>query len=526
MSRCRPASSPGTSLQLPDLAARRTFPGWRLARLRSSAFAPNRFDLVVVGGGIVGAGVAALATELGLAVALVDRADFASGTSSASSKLIHGGLRYLRQGDLGLVREALRESRQLASTIAPHLVRPLRFLLPVYDNGPYGRVAIRSALLLYRGLAGGGELRIADAAEAASLVPSLRTDGLRGAGLYADAQTNDARLCLANLRAAAERGAVVLNYAEAVGLERAAGEYRLHLRDRVGEAAAVASARAVVNATGPWVDGLRRLEDARAGTSVVLSKGAHLVLPLPDGWDAALTIPVDKSRVTFAVPWEGVLLIGTTDDAFDAGPDAVEVSDQDTRQVLAEAARALTPDVTRPEAVLAGFAGLRVLPTARRGTASARRETTVTRGPLGMLSVAGGKLTTYRRIAASVLRALGPELGLARVRPAAIPLPGAADPATVADALRRSHPELDGPTAATLARTYGSLADEVLTAGELEPLVAGAPELVAQASYARDREWAVHADDVLRRRTTLALRGFDTPELRERVQALLKVPAS
>jgi glycerol-3-phosphate dehydrogenase len=490
-------------------------------RLRS-----DRFDLAVVGGGIVGAGVAALATELGLAVALVDKSDFASGTSSASSKLIHGGLRYLRQGDFGLVREALRESRQLASAIAPHLVRPLRFLLPVYDDGPYGRVAIGSALWLYRGLAGGGELRIADAAEATLLVPSLRTAGLRGAGLYADAQTNDARLCLANLRAAADRGAVVLNYAEAVGLEGASGEYRLHVADRVGGTAVAVASRTVVNAAGAWVDEVRRLEDARAGTSVVLSKGAHLVLPLPGGWDAAVTIPVDKSRVTFAIPWEGVLLLGTTDDAFEAGPDDVEATDEDARQVLAEASRALATDVTRLDAVLAGFAGLRVLPTVRGNTASARRETTIGRGPLGMLTVAGGKLTTYRRIAASVLRALASELGLSRVGPAVVPLPGAADPATLAEALQRARPQLDGPTVATLVRTYGSLTEEVLAAGELEPLAPGASELVAQAVYGRDREWAVYADDVLRRRTTLALRGFDTPELRDRVQTLLRTPAS
>ena len=320
-----------------------------------------------------------------------------------------------------------------------------------------------SALWLYRGLAGGGELRIADAAEAASLVPSLRTAGLRGAGLYADAQTNDARLCLANLRAAADRGAVVLNYAEAVGLERASGEYRLHVVDRVGGAAVAVAARTVVNAAGAWVDEVRRLEDSRAGTSVVLSKGAHLVLPLPDGWDAALTIPVDKSRVTFAIPWEGVLLLGTTDDAFDASPDAVEATDEDVRQVLAEASRALAPDVTRPDAVLAGFAGLRVLPTARRGTASARRETTITRGPLGMLSVAGRQadhLSAHRGFGAASARArararsscLRPPCRC-RERPTRRPSPtrcGARDP------------ELDGPTAATLARTYGSLADEVL----------------------------------------------------------------
>jgi glycerol-3-phosphate dehydrogenase len=490
--------------------------------------AGERFDLLVVGGGIVGAGVAALAAEHGLRVALVDRADFASGTSSASSKLIHGGLRYLRLGDFRLVWEALQEARALAGTVAPHLIRPLRFLLPVYDDGPYGRAAIRSALWIYRALAGqGGEMRIVDAAEAASLVPSLRTERLRGAGLYADAQTNDARLCLANLRAAADRGAAVLNYAELVAVERAgAGRYRSNVQDRAGGGSLSVSARCVVNATGPWVDEVRRLEDPHASRSVSLSKGCHIVLPLPDGWSAALTVPVDHSRVSFALPWEGVLLLGTTDEPFDAAPDELAVTPEDELQILREAGGALMPDAILRGRVLARFAGLRVLPGAGGRTSSMRREVTVSRGPQGVVTVAGGKLTTYRRIAASVLDVLRAELGLRRVRVAPTPLPGACDPDRLAASLRRSHPALEDDTVATLARTYGTLAEEVLAAAQevpeaLEPLAPGTPELAAQAWYARDREWAVAADDVLRRRTTLALRGFDGPEARTRVERLL-----
>jgi glycerol-3-phosphate dehydrogenase len=495
--------------------------------------AGERFDLLVVGGGIVGAGIAALAAEHGLRVAVVERADFASGTSSASSKLIHGGLRYLRLGDFRLVWESLQEARALAGTVAPHLIRPLRFLLPVYDDGPYGRAAIRSALWIYRALAGqGGEMRIVDAAEATSLVPSLRTQRLRGAGLYADAQTNDARLCLANLRAAAERGAAVLNHAELVSIERAgAGRYRSHVQDRAGGSSLSVSARCVVNATGPWVDEVRRLEDPHASRSVSLSKGCHVVLPLPDGWSAALTVPVDHSRVSFALPWEGVLLLGTTDEPFDAAPDELAVTSEDEAQILREAGTALVPDAISSEHVLARFAGLRVLPVAGRRTSSVRREVTVSRGSQGVVSVAGGKLTIYRRIAASVLDALRTELGLRRVRAAPTPLPGACDPGRLAASLRRSHPDLEGETVATLARTYGALATEVLGyANELpealEPLAPGTPELVAQAWYARDREWALGADDVLRRRTTLALRGVQGSDVCARVERLLAmVPA-
>ena len=484
--------------------------------LSSREFAFDRlgresFDLLVIGGGIVGAGVAEQASELGLAVALVDRADFASATSSASSKLIHGGLRYLRMGDFRLVHEALSEGQALLNTVAPHLVQRLPFVLPVYDDGPYGKTAIRSALWLYRALAGqrvGGS--IITPAEAAALVPSLRLDRVKTAGLYVDAQTNDARLCLANVRGAAARGAVVLNYAEVVSIGTGGAE----VADRVGDSVVSIRARAIVNATGPWVDHVRRLEDPHAGTSVTLSKGAHLVLDRPSGWEAAVTIQIDKTRVSFAIPWEGMLLLGTTDEPFDAAPETLEVTDADERQILAEAARGLVDDAVRPESVRARFAGLRVLPAVRRGTAKARRETTITVGPGGMVTVAGGKLTTYRRIAGGVLDALRPQLGLRRVDDVPTPLPGAADPEAVVAALCRERPDLDSAVASSLAHTYGSLAAGVL-ATDHDPLV-------AQVRYACEHEWAVHADDVLRRRTTLALRGLDTPQIRAQVDELLR----
>jgi len=470
--------------------------------VQTFAQAERRFDLVVVGGGIVGAATAAEAARSGLKVALLERHDFGSGTSSASSKLIHGGLRYLRLGDLRLVREALAEARLLRRVVAPHLVRELEFVLPVYQGGPYGPLAIRGALGAY-GVLGGRRGRVVSAGTAAALAPHLCREGLRAAGVYADAQTNDARLTLANVRAAADAGAVVASRCEVTGIARASGGL-------VVEAGGTElHATAVVNAAGPWVDAVRRLEDPRAGTSVALSKGVHLVVDAPEGFDAALTIPVDRTRVSFALPWEGVLLLGTTDSAVDA-PGSLGVTAAEEEQVLAEAAQGLPAELLQP--VRARFAGLRVLPLGHDGTARARREVTCSRGPLGMVSVAGGKLTTYRLIARSVLDALRPELG-GRVRSEPFPLPGAGPV-----------PPLTGvppAVAAHLVSTYGALAAEVAAYEAFEPLVPGEPEVEAQVLYARDREWAVDAEDVLRRRTTLALRGLVTPELEARVSRIV-----
>lgn len=227
-----------------------------------------------------------------------------------------------------------------------------------------------------------------------------------------------------------------------------------------------------------------------------------------------MTIQVDKARVSFAIPWEGMLLLGTTDEPFDAAPETLAATDADERQILAEAARGLVAEAIRPDAVRARFAGLRVLPAARRGTAKARRETTITVGPRGMVTVAGGKLTTYRRIAGGVLEALRPQLGLQRLDSRPTPLPGAADPEAVAAELCRERPELDPTVASSLAHTYGSLAADVL-ATDPNPLA-------AQVRYALEHEWAVNAEDVLRRRTTLALRGLDTTELRAWVDELMR----
>jgi glycerol-3-phosphate dehydrogenase len=450
--------------------------------------ASRRFDVLVVGGGIIGAGIAEAAAAHGLAVALVERGDFAGATSSASSKLVHGGLRYLRLGDVGLVREAHQERRYLMHVVAPHLVQRLPFVFPFYRDGPYRPLVVQTGIAVYSALARARLNGRVGAARAVRLVPPLQTEDLRSCALYADAWTNDGRLTLANIRGAADAGAVVLNYAEVTAVRPDGADILVDGGDVRVDAAAV------INATGPWLDRVRRLEDAQAAPSVRLSKGAHLIVEGGEGWGAAVTIPHDKVRVSFAVPWEGMLLLGTTDTLYEGDPEDAKVTDEDVRTVLAEASVA----VDGIGEVLHSFCGLRVLPGGPGSTAQARRETVYTRGPLGMVSVAGGKLTTYRRIALDALEYLGVRNLDRRPRP----LPGASGLDTVRWPL-----ELEPATRGHLLHLYGSLAPQVLDPALddpslLEPLVPHRPDIQAQDLYARRHEWARTDEDVLRRRTT------------------------
>ena len=480
----------------------------------------RRFDLLVIGGGIIGAGVAAHASRAGLAVALVDRGDFGGATSSSSSKLIHGGLRYLRLGDVRLVREAHHERRVLTKIVAPHLVHRTPFLLPLYRGGPYRPAFVQSGIVLYSALARSRINWLVGPRDAGELVPPLRLDGLRSCALYTDATTNDARLCLENVRAAVEAGACALNCAEVIALRSSNGRISGAEVRADGEAIAI-HARAVVNAAGPWVDHVRRLEDPRAGSSVRLSKGAHVLLTLDEAWTAALTIAQDDVRVTFAVPWHDMLLLGTTDEEHSDDPGAVAVTPADVEQILDEASVALPWDVVARDRVRAAYAGLRVLPAGAGESVSARRETVFTRSPGGMLNVAGGKLTTYRKIALQALERLRTDIGLHRLDKRPWPLPGAVG------LEQTSLPEALEPDVRTqLLHLYGSLAAEVVAPAAddpslLERLHPDGPDIVAQVRYAATHEWARTADDVLRRRTTCFHRGLADEALTRRVEDIL-----
>ncbi|GAA2647175.1 glycerol-3-phosphate dehydrogenase/oxidase [Streptomyces vastus] len=499
------------------------------------------YDLLVIGGGILGISTAWHAAQSGLRVALVDAGDFAGATSSASSKLLHGGLRYLQTGAVKLVAENHFERRAVSRQVAPHLANPLTFYLPVYKGGPHGAAKLGAGVFAYSALSafGDGVGHLLSPSKAAQDVPELRTDHLKAVAVYGDDQMNDSRMALMTVRAAVESGAVVLNHAEVTGLRFTKGRVSgAELRDRLDGSEFGVSARLVLNATGPWVDHLRRMENANAAPSIRLSKGAHLVLKRTSPWKAALATPIDKYRITFALPWEDMLLLGTTDEAYEGDPADVAVTEKDIAQILDEAAFSIRDQQLSRDLITYSFAGLRVLPGGPGDTSKAKRETVVTEGAGGMLSVAGGKWTTFRHIGRTVMkkleslpgRPLGEDFEPVSELPKKLPLPGVANPRAVAHRLLVDHPA-PGPrmapdTARHLATHYGSLAFDIARLANDAPELAervhpDAPEIWAQVVYARDNEWAETADDVLRRRTTLTIRGLATDEVRGKVQELL-----
>ena len=495
------------------------------------------FDVLVVGGGIIGLSTAWHAARSGLRVALVEAGDFAGATSSASTKLVHGGLRYLAMGDLRLVYENHTERRALGDELAPHLVRPLPFLVPLYEGGPYGRVRVGAGMLVYSALSkfDDGPGKLLSARRAAQMVPALRLDGLRGCGLYYDHQMNDARVALMVAHAASECGAVLANYSAVTGFLVENGRMSgACVVDRLDGTEYAVAARAVVNATGPWVDHVRRLEDPDAAPSVQLSKGAHLVVRLhapADGeappWRAALTVPLADGRVSFAIPWEDQLLLGTTDEPYDGDPAAVQCTDADEARILSEAGQAIDPAWLAAVDVRYRFAGLRVLPRSEQDTQHIRRETVISRGRYGLISVAGGKWTTFRRIGLDVLRQIAETLGGTAIDDHRMMLPGAAHPDAVARILRAAHPELPADVVAHLAGHYGTYAHEISRILTADPRLAerihpDGPDIWAQVAYAVADEWACTVDDILRRRTTVEVRGLATPEVHAEVERWLQ----
>ncbi|MFJ9850391.1 FAD-dependent oxidoreductase [Streptomyces sp. NPDC101150] len=498
------------------------------------------YDVLVIGGGILGISTAWHAAQAGLRVALVDAGDFAGATSSASSKLLHGGLRYLQTGAVKLVAENHRERRVLAKDVAPHLVNPLTFYLPVHKGGPHGAAKLGAGVFAYSMLSGFGDGvgRLISPAKAAAANPGLRTDNLKAVAVYGDHQMNDARVAVMTVRAAVQSGAVVINHAEVTGLRFTHGRVSgADVQDRLDGTEFGVDVRLVINATGPWVDHLRRMEDKSAAPSIRLSKGAHVVLRRNAPWKAATATPIDRHRIAFALPWEDQLLLGTTDEAYDGDPADVRATEADIRQILDEAALSVRDEHLSRDLITYAFAGLRVLPGGPGGVESAKRETVVTEGRGGMLSVAGGKWTTYRHIGRMVLRKAA-RLHRSRSggeKPASpltrrAPLPGLADPEAVAHRLlthREPSALMDPVTARHLATHYGSLSFDIAHLVIDDPALGerihpDGPEIWAQVVYARDHEWARTVDDVVRRRTTLTIRGLDTDDVRARVRDLLE----
>jgi glycerol-3-phosphate dehydrogenase len=480
------------------------------------------FDVLVIGGGIVGARVAYDAARAGLRVALVDAGDFGGATSGASARLVHGGFRYLGTGDFRLVRAALRERDVLTYCVAPHLVRQLPFVLSAV-GGRRQRSRCAAGLLVYAALDGFRKPlpRFVTPEEAAVLVPSLRVGDSASHAVYYESRTNDSRLALATVTAAARSGAVVANYLRAVDLDLAPGKIsRVSLEGRGGEVTVRCSA--VVNATGPWLDLIRKMENSGCEPVTRLSKGVHVVLRPDEQWQAAVAVSLEGGQHLYAVPCEGTILLGTTEQEYCGDPSGVAAEPEDVAYLLGMADQFLCPEMLRAERVVSAFAGLRVLPRGEEATLNASRDHLLRVGPGGMVSVAGGKLTTHRPIALDALRHLPNRVRPRRLSLSDTPLPGAS---LVRDL--GPYTRLDTSTVDHLLHLYGSETGKLLgysleNENALERITSGAPDLWAQVYHAIREEWAVTVEDVIYRRTTLGLRGFDTPQIRRMISAALE----
>ncbi len=487
-----------------------------------AGMAADPVDVLVIGGGITGAGIARDAALRGFRVALVDKGDFGAGTSSHSSRLIHGGIRYLENRDFRLVFEASRERRVLLR-IAPHLVRPLPFLFPVYRGARVPGWKLRAGMWLYDLLAtfrNVGTHRWLGPKKVRRAEPALKDRGLTGAALYWDAQTDDARLVLATMRSAARAGALVANYAEVMSLLKPDGRVRgAVVRDVLSGGTRTVRALVVVNAGGPWVDALRRLDDPAAAPLLRPTKGAHVAVPRKRiGNERAITLfSAIDGRVMFVLPWGELSYIGTTDTDADASPDAVRVTAEDVTYLLRSANAAFPNAHLAANDVVSVWVGLRPLlgqdPAASPSQVS--REHRVVESAQGLITVAGGKLTTYRVMARDVADRVAARLHELDGRPVAprpptdrLALPGgeAAELEVLLEAAQARG--VREATARHLVASYGSETPAILNLVERdrslgEAIAPGRPEIWAEVSHAVDREMAVRIQDVLIRRLHL-----------------------
>lgn len=482
-------------------------------------------EVLVIGGGITGAGVALDAASRGYRVGLVEQSDFASATSSRSTKLVHGGVRYLPQGHLGLVHQALRERRRLLR-LAPHLVRPLPFLLPLYAGArrplglrlppfalPLAPLGVRVGLIVYDLFARDASLRhrAMSRSQVQEEAADLRLDRLRAAFVYYDARTDDVRLTHAVLTAARSYGAGTVNYSRVVDLVRRGGRVAgARVEDRLTGDVFEVEAKYVVNATGVWAQRVAAL-DGPVPFQLRHSLGTHVVLqPGAVRTSLALVIPeTDDGRIAFIVPWEDRFVLGTTDTPYRGDLDAPVASAEDVAYLLHHANRYLRRPLG-PADITAAYAGIRPLvATAEASTAALARDHQVVASRGGLISIIGGKLTTYRAMAEATVDAIDTrELTRRRCMTATVPLWDAAGVATVESAL--THSALAADQRTHLLENYGGAAGELLALTHREPglgarLVDGLPVSAAEVVYACRAELAVSLTDCLFLRTRLAV---------------------
>ena len=511
---------------------------------RPRALADADYDVVIVGGGMAGAGVARELALRGLSVALVDKGDFASATTSLSSKLIHGGLRYLELFDFGLVRESLTERERL-QRLAPHLVRPLPFLVPIYRGASRGLIKVRLGMALYDWLTPGRDrerYRVLRPVDALTLEPGIAPTDLRGAGYYFDdLLVFPERLCLENVLSACRHGAHAFNYGQVEEFVRdpAGVTTGLKVRDLLSGRVATLGARIIVNATGPWVDDVRAAAriDERGPRIVRRTKGIHCLLPKMT--DHAIYLSTSDDRMIFVIPWREFSLIGSTDTDFDGDLDRVHATRDEVRYLLGEARKALPDPRVAPGAVVYTYAGVRPLSyeEGKRASDVSRAHKIVSEADGRFLSITGTKLTCFRSLAQelgdSVVRTLGRG---GPSRSAALTLDGADEDASRVEA--RTWMDVSGEMAASglgrasleaLVTTYGRVFPRVVelagkVAGGSDRLCPHNADIAAQLHHAVHDEMAVSLQDVMLRRTgigTSACQGADCAQsIGERMAAL------
>ena len=479
------------------------------------------FDVLVVGGGITGAGVALEAASRGLSVALTERFDFASGTSSKSSKLVHGGLRYLEQRDFGLVREASME-RALLNRLAPHLVESIPFVIPVADR--WRRAKFGVGMWVYDALASFGNTsthRYVDPDSVSDLVPALGQNGtdskLRGGYVYYDSKTDDVRLTLEVLVQAVRHGATVCNYAAVRSLDSSASGCRALIEDTIDGSITEVAARRVVVAGGVWNDRIETLTNQAAAPRLRPSKGIHVVLKREDVplGEAACFIPdAERKRMLFLIPWNDVVVAGTTDEDYAGSLDHPRVTGDERSYFLDALNDALGLSLSEAD-VVSAWAGLRPLVRAERGsTVDLSRSHAVYEFAPGIVGITGGKLTTYRRMAQDAVDHIAPDFErVGRSRTRWIKL-GCGDVGALTHVVGRRAERLgvEPRCSAQLVRYYGDRALAVLDvaaeSGLTEPLGMGG-HLGAEILYCARSEMALQLSDFLARRTRLALTTQD-----------------
>lgn len=475
-------------------------------------------DLLIIGGGINGAGIARDAAGRGHKVLLVEQSDLASATSSASTKLIHGGLRYLELFEFRLVREALIERERLLA-IAPHIIRPMRFVLP-HVEGLRPRWQIRTGLFFYDHM--GGRRRL-PASQGVKITGSEYSEALKDTishgFIYSDCWVDDSRLVVLNAMDAAQRGASIRSRTRFVAATAHDGVWHAQIEDRRSGAASTIAARAIVNAAGPWVEEvLQRIAGVSEDTQMRLVKGSHIVVPRLYAGEHAFLLQNPDGRVIFTIPYEDqYTLIGTTDVPFDADPASVEISGEEIAYLCDTVSSYFRRRVT-PADVKWTYAGVRPLSddeatSASKVTRDYKLELAQGAGSPVVLSVFGGKITTYRRLAETALQKLRPFIGGSNQGwTDQAPLPGGDLPRdnfdTFLQGVKRRWPFLPDALALRLARGYGTrISDIVGAARRMEDLGDhfGAGLTHAELVYLQTHEWAQSAEDVLWRRTKLGL---------------------